>query len=117
MCIPCKSVTKTSWLDTYSIDIDAARKIYDMKKRKQVLKSHTKAIWQEGTSVGIHTSQIVRVPEVKSQSVEVSENTLAKYRSDYRRCIQNTEFEDMDIHDNNEETIKKYLIETTKRLN
>ncbi|MDD5934108.1 MAG: tyrosine-type recombinase/integrase [Clostridiales bacterium] len=53
---------------------------------------------------------------VDSQSVEVSENTLAKYRSDYRRCIQNTEFEDMDIHDINEEIIKKYLIQTTKRL-
>lgn len=144
-----------SMLDTYNIDIDAARKIYDMNKRKQVLMNHTKAIWQgknkrwytylpdKSTSRGekliVKTSRerledflvkfYLQEEEdakltfkkmydcwVESQSVEVSENTLAKYRSDYRRCIQSTEFEGMDIHDINEEIIKKYLIETTKRL-
>ena len=53
----------------------------------------------------------------KQVSYGVSNNTLTKYDSDYKRYFENSKFEKLDIRKINEEDITAFVIQQIKKLN
>ena len=51
----------------------------------------------------------------ETKNLELSDNSILRYDSDYKRFFENTDFENLPINQINENTIKKFMLENVKK--
>ncbi len=72
----------------------------------------------------IHEDKTVIVPTFKQvyrewraiKNLELSDNSILRYDSDYVRFFQDSDFENLAMNEINENTIRKFMLETIQRL-
>lgn len=72
----------------------------------------------------IHEDKTVIVPTFKqvyqewrkTKDLELSDNSILRYETDYKRFFEGSDFENLPINQINENTIRKFMLETIKHL-